>query len=153
MCSSRLTLQFEHTVHIKSMILFSHTFYTGTRPSIWAELLLAYISLSQVLCFLRILSKHSYSSKIPCQDYFRRLIQWPETYFNTPKAAFLKLWMVHSHLFSPSGWGSQHLLVELWSMNHLLTVIWEALSVSVSSVWHSCLWLLVCDVFSFSDFI
>lgn len=67
------------------------------------------------------------------------------------KAAFLKRWMIHSHLFASSGWGSQHLLVELWTMNHLLTVIWEAPSVSVSSVWHSCLWLLVCDVFPFSD--
>jgi len=61
--------------------------------------------------------------------------------------------MIHSHLSSTSSWTLHYLLVELWPMNQLFKIIWEALSISLRSTWHSCLQLLMYDVFSFSDII
>lgn len=85
MCFSPLSLQFEPRVHIKSMIPFSHMFYTDTRPLIWAELLPTYNPLTQVLHFFRILSKLSYSSRIPCLK--TNIMPW-NTYLNTSKKLY-----------------------------------------------------------------
>lgn len=61
--------------------------------------------------------------------------------------------MIHPHLSSTNSWTLHHLLVELLPVNQLFTVIWESLSISLRSTWHSCLQLLVYNIFSFSDII